>query len=117
MVELVRLAAAVVEMSAPVSAIPSLNRRHLRPRSGLAVSCVPSKRHGRFQRSGHLLVLDAKSRRGRELSIEIMKLFREINTRGTTVLVATHNPELIRFVGKRTIHLEHGRLDAGENQP
>ena len=29
-------------------------------------------------------------------SIEIMKLFREINTAGTTVLVATHNPELIR---------------------
>ena len=49
-----------------------------------------------------------------ELSIEIMKLFREINTAGTTVLVATHNPELIRFVGKRSIHLEHGRLDQGE---
>jgi cell division transport system ATP-binding protein len=46
-----------------------------------------------------------------ELSIEIMKLFREINTRGTTVLVATHNPELIRFVGKRRIHLEHGQLE------
>jgi len=47
-----------------------------------------------------------------DLSIEIMKLFREINTRGTTVLVATHNPELIRFVGKRRIHLEHGQLEA-----
>jgi cell division transport system ATP-binding protein len=46
-----------------------------------------------------------------DLSIEIMKLFREINTRGTTVLVATHNPELIRFVGKRRIHLEHGQLE------
>jgi cell division transport system ATP-binding protein len=49
-----------------------------------------------------------------ELSIEIMKLFREINTAGTTVLVATHNPELIRYVGKRSIHLEHGRVDRGE---
>ncbi|MCC7123852.1 MAG: cell division ATP-binding protein FtsE [Acidobacteria bacterium] len=49
-----------------------------------------------------------------ELSIEIMKLFREMNTRGTTVLVATHNPELIRFVGKRHIHLDHGRLDTPE---
>lgn len=49
-----------------------------------------------------------------ELSIEIMKLFRDINMRGTTVLVATHNPELIRFVGKRSVHLDHGRLDSGE---
>jgi cell division transport system ATP-binding protein len=48
-----------------------------------------------------------------ELSIEIMKLFRDINMRGTTVLVATHNPELIRFVGRRSIHLEHGRLEGG----
>jgi len=51
-----------------------------------------------------------------ELSIEIMKLFREINTRGTTVLVATHNPELIRFVGRRHVHLDHGRLDS-ETRP
>jgi cell division transport system ATP-binding protein len=49
-----------------------------------------------------------------ELSFEIMKLFRDINTRGTTVLVATHNPELIRFVGRRSIHLEHGRVESGE---
>jgi cell division transport system ATP-binding protein len=52
-----------------------------------------------------------------DLSIEIMKLFREINTAGTTVLVATHNPELIRFVGKRSVHLEHGRADRGEAAP
>ncbi len=52
-----------------------------------------------------------------ELSIEIMKLFREINTRGTTVLVATHNPELIRFVNRRSIHLEHGRLDQVGGMP
>jgi len=52
-----------------------------------------------------------------DLSIEIMKLFRDINLRGTTVLVATHNPELIRFIGKRSIHLEHGRLDTGEKHP
>jgi ABC-type ATPase involved in cell division len=40
-----------------------------------------------------------------------------MNTRGTTVLVATHNPELIRFVGRRSIHLEHGRVDTGEGMP
>ena len=34
-----------------------------------------------------------------DLSLEIMNLFREINARGTTVLVATHDRELIRRVG------------------
>ena len=45
-----------------------------------------------------------------DLSLEIMNLFREINARGTTVLVATHDRELIRRVGRRTILLEHGSL-------
>src|SRR5581483_3836029 len=45
-----------------------------------------------------------------DLSLEIMNLFRDINARGTTVLVATHDRELIRRVGRRTITLEHGRL-------
>ena len=45
-----------------------------------------------------------------DLSLEIMNLFRDINARGTTVLVATHDRELIRRVGRRSITLEHGRL-------
>lgn len=45
-----------------------------------------------------------------DLAFEIMNLFREINTRGTTVLVATHDRELIRRVGRRTIALDHGRM-------
>jgi cell division transport system ATP-binding protein len=45
-----------------------------------------------------------------DLSLEIMNLFREINARGTTVLVATHDRELIQRVGRRTILLDHGRL-------
>jgi cell division transport system ATP-binding protein len=49
-----------------------------------------------------------------DLALEIMNLFREINARGTTVLVATHDRELIRRVGKRTLTLEHGAL-AGED--
>ena len=36
-----------------------------------------------------------------DLSFEIMNLFREINARGTTVVVATHDRELIRRVGRR----------------
>ena len=45
-----------------------------------------------------------------DLALEIMNLFREINARGTTVLVATHDRELIRRVGKRTVSLEQGQL-------
>ena len=45
-----------------------------------------------------------------DLSLEIMNLFRDINSSGTTVLVATHDRELIKWVGRRTVHLEHGRL-------
>jgi cell division transport system ATP-binding protein len=45
-----------------------------------------------------------------DLSLEIMNLFREVNSRGTTVVVATHDRELIRRVGRRAITLEHGNL-------
>ena len=45
-----------------------------------------------------------------DLSLEIMNLFRETNARGTTVVVATHDRELIRRVGRRAITLDHGRI-------
>ncbi|HEY0874006.1 MAG TPA: cell division ATP-binding protein FtsE [Vicinamibacterales bacterium] len=45
-----------------------------------------------------------------DLSLEIMNLFREINARGTTVLVATHDRELIRRVGRRALTLSHGEI-------
>jgi cell division transport system ATP-binding protein len=44
------------------------------------------------------------------LSEEIMRLFAEINIRGTTVLVATHDFDLIRRMGKRVLSLDRGRL-------
>ena len=43
-----------------------------------------------------------------DLALEIMNLFSEINASGTTVVVATHDRELIRIVGRRAIMLEHG---------
>jgi cell division transport system ATP-binding protein len=45
-----------------------------------------------------------------DLSLEIMNLLREVNAGGTTVLVATHDRELIRLVGRRTLTLEQGRI-------
>ncbi len=48
-----------------------------------------------------------------ELAYEIMTLFKEINNRGTTVLLATHDREFIARMGKRVIHLENGRVIEG----
>jgi cell division transport system ATP-binding protein len=45
-----------------------------------------------------------------DLSLEIMNLVREINARGTTVVVATHDRELIRRVGRRAVTLDHGNI-------
>jgi len=51
-----------------------------------------------------------------DLSLEIMNLFRDINASGTTVVVATHDRELIKWVGRRVVQLEHGQL-AGLPEP
>jgi cell division transport system ATP-binding protein len=39
-----------------------------------------------------------------------MALFQDVNTRGTTVLVATHDRDMIQRMSKRVITLERGRL-------
>jgi cell division transport system ATP-binding protein len=52
-----------------------------------------------------------------DLAREVMQLFREINAGGTTVVVATHDRQLIRDVGHRAIVLEHGRVTAGGALP
>jgi cell division transport system ATP-binding protein len=51
-----------------------------------------------------------------DLAVEIMRLFREINARGTTVVVATHDRDLIERMQRRTIVLGQGKLvDPGED--
>ncbi len=45
-----------------------------------------------------------------DLAVEIMRLLREINARGTTVVVATHDRDLIQRMQRRTIVLEHGTI-------
>jgi cell division transport system ATP-binding protein len=50
-----------------------------------------------------------------EMAHEIMALFQEVNARGTTVLVATHDREMIQRLGKRVITLDHGRVLTGHD--
>ena len=41
---------------------------------------------------------------------EIMRLLEEINERGTTVVVVTHNAEIVRKMNKRVIYIKNGRV-------
>jgi cell division transport system ATP-binding protein len=52
-----------------------------------------------------------------ELSEEILRLFLDINLRGTTVIFATHDRELIARVGRRVLTLEASRLVEDRNLP
>ncbi|MFZ2493904.1 MAG: cell division ATP-binding protein FtsE [Thermoanaerobaculia bacterium] len=45
-----------------------------------------------------------------DLAREILQIFVEANLRGSTVLLATHDRELIRSSGRRVIALDHGRI-------
>jgi len=45
-----------------------------------------------------------------EMASEIMNLFAKINRKGTSVLVATHDRDMIRRMGMRTLTLSRGQL-------
>lgn len=51
-----------------------------------------------------------------DTSWEIMELLREINRRGTTIVMATHNREIVDRMQKRVIALEKGRLVRDESK-
>jgi len=48
-----------------------------------------------------------------ERSVDIMNLLGDVNARGATVVVATHDPSLIERYRKRVITLEAGRITRG----
>ena len=45
-----------------------------------------------------------------DLTQEIIQIFDQANLRGSTVLIATHDRELIEQSGRRVITLDHGRI-------
>lgn len=49
-------------------------------------------------------------------SWEIMKLLEEINKRGTTVIVVTHNKEIVDAMKKRVITMHKGNLIGDERR-
>ena len=62
----------------------------------------------------HLLLADEPTGNlDPELSAEIMQLFREFNSVGVTVLVATHDISLVKEFGMREVVLNQGRVIQG----
>ncbi len=49
-----------------------------------------------------------------ETSWGIMKVFQRINDRGTTVVMATHNKDIVNTLRKRVIAIENGRIARDE---
>ncbi len=47
-----------------------------------------------------------------DLTLEIMKFFQQVNARGTTMIIATHNPDLLKRFNKRQVVLDRGRVVA-----
>lgn len=51
-----------------------------------------------------------------ETSWEIMDILEEINTRGTTIIMATHSKEIVNTMKKRVIAIESGLIVRDEDQ-
>ena len=49
-------------------------------------------------------------------SIEIMTILEEINARGTTVVVVTHNREIVNAMKKRVVRLRKGVIISDEKE-
>ncbi len=49
-----------------------------------------------------------------DASDRIMEVFTDVNARGTTVIVATHNMGMVSSMGRRVVHLDSGRIVQGE---
>lgn len=51
-----------------------------------------------------------------KISREIMKLLEEINARGTTVLVVTHDQDIVNTLKKRVIRMQKGLIVGDERE-
>jgi cell division transport system ATP-binding protein len=47
---------------------------------------------------------------------EIIKLLIRVNEMGTTLLIATHNAEIVNALRRRVVHLDHGRVIRDERE-
>ena len=52
-----------------------------------------------------------------ELAFEIISLFKDINKQGATVIIGSHDRELIRHFGDNILFLQRGKIVAKEGRP
>ena len=52
-----------------------------------------------------------------EMSYEIVELLTEINKRGTTILMVTHEHDLVKHFGKRVIEINSGKIISDSESP
>ena len=52
-----------------------------------------------------------------ELAQEIIELFKAINARGTTIVLATHNSQVVEQVKRRIVMLQQGKVVADDGGP
>ena len=45
-----------------------------------------------------------------DTSRDIVNLFKEINNNGTTIVMVTHDMDVVRYLNKRVIRIEDGRI-------
>lgn len=43
-------------------------------------------------------------------SWEIIKILSDINSKGTTIIMATHNSDIVKSMNKRVVHIEKGKI-------
>jgi len=124
-----RTAFANVELPLVIAGVPAADRGK-RVRAALEkVGLLPNEKHlpsalstGEQQRLGiaraivgkpTLLIADEPTGNlDPQLAVEIMGLFAEFQSVGTTVLIASHDLMLIKRMKKRVVVLDHGRLVA-----
>lgn len=51
-----------------------------------------------------------------DTSWDIMRLFETINERGTTIVMATHNKDIVNKIRRRVIAIENGRIVRDEQR-
>ena len=49
-------------------------------------------------------------------SWEIIKLLTRVNELGTTMIMATHNAEIVNALRRRVVHLDHGMVVRDESE-
>ena len=59
---------------------------------------------------------EANGNLDRETSWDIMEIFKEINSAGTTIVMATHDKDVVDAMGKRVIAIEQGRIVRDEKE-